>query len=228
MKKYIAITIFLCVAFMGVVYAGWTDQTAINSVVNTGCLSMALSGQKEDYTLDIIKQDGKDTIGLENISMDENGTVTFQIADSEPLDVVELMADCQSVCLNYPLLENEENTVSLISLADAQDQVVLKCTEAKLVCGDETQELSEEEQNSFAPDIVFDDKKTLVKDEMGMRIEQEMTLTPECRDQLQAAMQLTVAPDRFANASNNEIQLITKYQFETILNLHQQEGENNE
>lgn len=189
MKKWILISLSICMACAGVTYAGWTDRLDIKTSLSSGSLALAFGAEGQNYSLTVrTAEGGSKSYSAKNVECLENYAL-FSIEEDNNL-FAELLG-CSTLELSYPIMERTENTIADYVILEPLE-VMLICDKAEFVIGEHRIALSEEQRAAFAPTLKLSVKQEVCRDTQTGRVTQVYVLDEESRRQLEMAMQLTV------------------------------------
>lgn len=219
MKKWILLTMCVCIACAGVTYAGWTDRLDIETSLASGSLALAFGEDSQNYGLTFQTAAGENkSYPAKHVECLDNYAL-FSLEGE--CDLFAELLGCSAMELTYPMMEREENTIEDFAISEPQE-VLLSCEKAAFVFGENRVELSEEQRAAYAPTLRLSVNQAADRDAQTGRVSQVYVLDEESRRQLEAAMQLTV-PQELTGTGAESVRLEVSYQLSIALNIGQAE-----
>lgn len=224
-KRWILITLFLCMIGTGVAYAGWTQTLSIDMHVKLGGMEIELPKEQEAYRMEFLNKKGKTVreMGIDEVNFLEDGGLKLYMGKKKAISMEKGWDDVDSVRFLYPLLEKEGNSIKNIQVGK-KEEVELVCTKAWILDGKERRDLESGEYKKVVPDIVFKDTRTFEKNGNTMEVVHKLQLTKESREAIRKAQKKMVSLECLdKNETQKKAQLYMVYSFETNLQLQQKQ-----
>lgn len=226
-KRWILVTLFLCMIGTGVVYAGWTQSLTIDMHMTLGEMEIELPGEQEAYQMEFCDKKGEimGKMGVDEVNPIEDGGLKLYFGKKRVISMEEMFQDVDQICFLYPLVEKEGNSINRIEVGK-EDKIRLVCKSAWIWNGEEKQELKTEEYKKVAPDIVLKDRRILEENRNRMKVIHRLRLTKESRQAIGKAQKEKVILENWDKKKAGKTEkLYMIYGFETNLVLQQKQEE---
>lgn len=224
-KRWILVTLFLCMIGTGVVYAGWTQTLTIDMHMKLGEMDIELSKEPEAYRMEVLDQKGKimGEMGIDEVNAFADGGLKLYLGKKKAISMEEEFHNADSIQFCYPLLEKEGNSIKQIEV-EKEEEVTLVCKKAWILDGTKKRELKLEEYKKAVPDMVFKDTRALEKNGNTMEVVHSLQLTKESKKMIvQAQKEMISVEQREKSKAEKTVTMYMVYGLETNLVLQQKQ-----